>query len=183
VRPPSGSPPRVPDEDSNLRSIFQSEFATFKQEVLTALEAAKMQHQQQLEELSARHRAKEQQFHAELERLKNVVAQLSGAAESRDRASRASHLIVKGLIEEPNGQSTQQAVSQLFPASDGDTPVPILEATLRIIGHTWTIFRLSERELGCLSADSYGRFSGSRPKRCRSAINLADCKSDHDWPK
>ena len=58
-----------------------------------------------------------------------------------------------------------------------------LVVPLRILGHTWTIFRLSERELGCLSANSYGRFSGSRPKWCRSASNLADCKSDHGWPK
>ena len=50
------------------------------------------------------------------------------AAESRDRSSRASHLIIKGLPEEPSGLPTPQAVSHLFPVSPGDTPVPILEA-------------------------------------------------------
>jgi septal ring factor EnvC (AmiA/AmiB activator) len=111
-----------------MRSFIQRELAEQKQEILAAVEALKLQHQQEVNDLKAHHRAEKQQLWAEPEKLTNEVAQLKGAAESRDRASRASNLIIKGLAEETNGQSTRQAVSELFPVSHGDTPVPILEA-------------------------------------------------------
>lgn len=128
VRPPSGSPPRVSDDTSDVQTMFQQEFAVFRQELLADQEASKVQQQQLIDGIEARHRAEMQQLRAELEWMKNEMAQLRGAAESRDRASRASHLIIKGFPEEPNDQSTQQAVSALFPVPHGDTPVPILEA-------------------------------------------------------
>ncbi len=126
VRPPSGSPPRVSDEEGNITpSELQRQLAAQKEDILAAMQAMVAQ---QMEQQEARHRADVQRLQERLERVENEVAQLRAAAESRDRASRASHLIIKGFPEEPSGQSTHQAVSQLFPVSPGDTPVPILEA-------------------------------------------------------
>ncbi len=129
VRAPSGSPPRVPDDEGTItRSDLQRELAAQNEQFLAAVEAMKAQQQQQYEQQEARHRADMQRVKEVVNGLRNEVAQLKAAAESRDRASRASHLIIKGYSEESDGQSTSQAVSKLFPPSPGDTPVPILEA-------------------------------------------------------
>ena len=129
VRAPSGSPPRVSEDESpiTMRDL-QHELSEQRVQFLAAVADMKAEHKQQLEQQEARHSADVQRLLGRLERVENEVAQLRAAAESRDRSSRASHLIIKGLPEEPSGQPTPQAVSQLFPVSPGDTPVPILEA-------------------------------------------------------
>ena len=125
----SGSPTRVPDDEGSITAAeLQRQLAVQSERILTAMEGMKAEQKQQMEQLQACHRAEVQKLHERVDRLENEMAQLRGQAESRDRASRASHLVIKGLPEEPNDQSTSQAVSQLFPPSHGDTPVPILEA-------------------------------------------------------
>ncbi len=129
VRAPSGSPPRVSDgEDPITMRDLQRELSAQREQYLAAVSDMKAEHQQQIEQQEARHRADVQRMLERVERVENELAQLRAAAESRDRASRACNLIIKGLPEEPRGQSTPQAVSELFPVSPGDTPVPILEA-------------------------------------------------------
>ncbi|CAL8471698.1 g11240 [Coccomyxa elongata] len=128
VRAPSGSPPRVSDDEGIIsRSDLQRELGVQNEQFLSAVEAMKIEQQQQFEQQEARHRADMQRVKEVVDGLRNEVAQLKAAAESRDRASRASHLIIKGYSEEPDGQSTSQAVSHLFPPSPGE-PMPILEA-------------------------------------------------------
>ena len=135
-RAPSGSPPRSADDGGeDFRSVLQAELAAQDQRTQAIFLDYQQQIDQRFEQLEAsrqadvqRHRAEVQRLEEQLDMVRNEVAQLKGAAESRDRSSRASHLIVKGLPQESNGQTASQAVAQLFPTPRGETPVAIAEA-------------------------------------------------------
>src|SRR4051812_46609213 len=93
VRAPSGSPPRVSEDESpiTMRDL-QHELSEQRVQFLAAVADMKAEHKQQFEQQEARHSADVQRLLGRLDRVENEVAQLRAAAESRDRSSRASHL-------------------------------------------------------------------------------------------
>lgn len=102
VRALSGSPPRVPDgEDPITMRDLQRELSAQREQYLAAVSDMKAEHQHQLEQQEARHRADVQRMLERLERVENEMAQLRAAAESRDRASRAPISLSKAFRKSP----------------------------------------------------------------------------------
>lgn len=129
VRAPSGSPPRIAEDlPDDFHSILRFELAAQDERFRTVVSQIEDKHKRAMDQMQASHRAAVQRLTGQLDRALDEMAQLRGAAESRDRESRASHLIIKGLPEESNDQSVFQAVSQLFPTPNGETPIAVTEA-------------------------------------------------------
>lgn len=99
-------------EDSDgLRAFIADLMAKQEARLTAAISGVRAEYQQEVQTL----KQEVQALLARVEASENEMAQLKGAAERQDRASRACHLVVKGLAEAPNDHPNLEGVPALFP--------------------------------------------------------------------